>query len=220
MKICGVFSDVGDIDVPKFEFFWTQLKTVSEKMWTPPASLPKFWWVLSEQDKVQYNRLRAFFMANTESNQRNRRLSSFTEAIEMIRSFCLRDDGNDMIRCIVCGIVWLKDGVATNTHRLAGLLSKCKSSINGSFQMMGYAETIPRRKGSDMVSDYLTLLKGDRGELRKWTLRMRKDRVQQQRQIELEDLAFDSALEKLKTIDEDEVDFWTALTPNETSFSV
>lgn len=23
MKICGVFSDVGDIDVPNFEFFWT-----------------------------------------------------------------------------------------------------------------------------------------------------------------------------------------------------
>jgi hypothetical protein len=110
-------------------------------------------------------------MNNPESVQRNRRVSAFTETLEMIKSFAVRGDLNDLLRCLACGIIWLPNAVAINTHQLGFLMSRCKSSINGSFQLLGYKERLSRKTASDLVASTLSFLKEDRSELRKWTVR-------------------------------------------------
>ncbi|OHT05547.1 hypothetical protein TRFO_26690 [Tritrichomonas foetus] len=140
-------------------------------------NMPKFWWMISEADRVSYSYVRAFIKNNPESNQRNKRLSSFTEMLNVVRSYAIRGDSGDNNRCLVCGILWLPGAIAINTHQLGFLLSKCKSSINGSLQILGYKEKITRKTASDLVANSLTAIRDDRSELRKWTVRCLDDSI-------------------------------------------
>ena len=73
--------------------------------------LPNYWWLLTSSDLQQYNYLR-YALSSTESkNQRNRRIATFSEAIEAVRLFVIRGDINDSIRALVCGIAWLPEGL-------------------------------------------------------------------------------------------------------------
>lgn len=132
---------------------------------------PKYWWLLSEPDRTSYTYLRSFIKNNPESNQRNKRLTSFTDMLEIIRRYAIRGDSGDANRCLVCGILWLPGAIAINTHQLGFLMAKCKSSINGSLQILGYKETISRKTASDLVAKALLAIRDDRSELRKWTVR-------------------------------------------------
>ncbi|KAK8884794.1 hypothetical protein M9Y10_043914 [Tritrichomonas musculus] len=132
---------------------------------------PKYWWLLNEPDRTGYTYLRTFIKNNPESNQRNKRLTSFTDMLEIIRRYAIRGDSGDANRCLVCGILWLPGAIAINTHQLGFLMDKCKSSINGSLQILGYKETISRKTASDLVAKALLAIRDDRSELRKWTVR-------------------------------------------------
>ena len=80
---------------------------------------------------------------------------------------------NDFKRSLVCGIVWLKNGIAINTHQLSILINKCKSSINGSFQSLGYG-TIPTGCGtSNELITTFPFMRTNFAELRQWTMRMK-----------------------------------------------
>lgn len=136
---------------------------------------PKYWWLLSESDRVGYSYIRSLIMNNPESNQRNKRLSTFLDIIEMIRRYAVRGDSGDANRCLVCGILWLPGAIAINTHQLGFLMDKCKSSINGCFQILGYQEKISRKSASDLVGNKLSMIHDDRSELRKWTVRCMDD---------------------------------------------
>ena len=88
---------------------------------------------------------------------------------------CIRDsmrgDSEDRNRALVCGIYWLKDSIAINTRQLIKILSKCKSSINGSFQQLGYG-TIPA--GVDSCGELIKVFpewNNNFSELRQWTVR-------------------------------------------------
>lgn len=135
------------------------------------ANVPKYWWILSEQDRAGYNMLRSYIMANRESQHRNKRIPSFRDNIETIKRYIIRGEPDDVKRCIVCGILWLPDAIAINTHQLGFLMSKCKSSINGSFQIMGYKENISRKNASELVANTLLPIQEDKNELRRWTVR-------------------------------------------------
>ena len=137
----------------------------------PKQTTPKYWWLLTEQDKAGYTYIRSFIKNNPESNQRNKRLSTFTDMIEVIRRYAIRGDAGDANRCLVCGILWLPGAIAINTHQLGFLMAKCKSSINGSLQILGYKEKIARKSASDLVGNSLYAIRNDRSELRKWTVR-------------------------------------------------
>ena len=138
-------------------------------------NLPNFWWLISEADRVGYSYMRTFIKNYPEKNQRNKRISSFTEMLKVIRHYAIRGDNSDANRCLVCGILWLPGAIAINTHQLGFLLSKCKSSINGSLQILGYKETMKRKNASDLISNSLTAIRNNRGELRKWTIRCQVD---------------------------------------------
>jgi hypothetical protein len=90
----------------------------------------------------------------------------------------VRGDPSDAARGLVCGILWLDSGIAINTHQLRLISSKCKSSINASFQTLGYG-TIP--SGADVSRELLQafpFMQTQFALLRQWTIRQKVDQSQ------------------------------------------
>lgn len=132
---------------------------------------PLFIDLLSTEDKVIYNELREEFSSQKYKNRRNRSDNVFKSMIQLISDFINRDKNDVWKRSLVCGIVWIKDMIIINTHQLRILIDKCKSSINGSFQSIGY-EALP--SGEEYVSHIISLypfMKNNYSELRQWTAR-------------------------------------------------
>jgi hypothetical protein len=135
------------------------------------VSLPQHWDLLSSEDQIRYTSLQQELSAPSRRNRRNRSLATFGEVIGAIRQFVVRNDENDWKRAIVCGICWLDVTIGVNTRQLRLLIAKCKSSINGSFQSLGFGFV---STGSDCMAaivQYFPVLKSNFVELRQWTLR-------------------------------------------------
>ena len=128
--------------------------------------------ILSPADRRSFEELKTKVGSPENRYNRNKRLATFNEIIESIKSFCIRNDGDDWKRCIVCGICWIgKRDLAINTRQLRVLIAKSKSTINGALSKMGY-ETVPT-KGSnaeDLVQT-IPFLKKQYNEMRQWTIR-------------------------------------------------
>jgi hypothetical protein len=151
-------------------------ETVTIRMSDSPSdsdsSLPKYFSLLSEADQARYLELKTIVKSNQCPIRRGHRLESFKDDISSIREFCLRYDGDDWKRCAACGICWLPIGVAINNHQLSILLEKCKSSINGCLQKIGYSAMQSRTDSSGPLSDALPVLKDNLTEQREWTVRL------------------------------------------------
>jgi hypothetical protein len=76
---------------------------------------------------------------------------------------------------MLCGVCWLADGIAVNTHQLKRLVTKCKSSIYGSLQKIGYTVSLGRAESAQAMTAFFPMLKDNTAELRKWTVRRRED---------------------------------------------
>lgn len=141
---------------------------------TPPnkEDISKFWYLLNENDKKEYLSLFSMIKENNiESKLKKKRIPSFNDTIELIHKYAIRGDSGDTARSIICGILWLENSIAINSHRLGFLMSKCKSSINGSLQMLGYKEITSKRQTSEIVGGKISSITNDRNEVRKWTIR-------------------------------------------------
>ena len=132
---------------------------------------PQYIELLSENDMEMYKTLRKTLTSSENRNCRNKRLESFSEMLKSIKNYAIRQDNNDWKRCIVCGVCWLSDGIAVNTHQLSILLGKCKSSINGSLHRMKYVPFPSSNKASTELMELIPKLKTNFAELRQWTLR-------------------------------------------------
>jgi hypothetical protein len=133
---------------------------------------PQFLGLLSDADRAAYAELRAYLSSAACRNRRNKRLESFGETLDAVRAFAVRGAGDDWARCLVCGVVWLPGSIATNTRQLRLLTDKCKSSINGSLQRMGYAFRRSARAGTRTRSSGIGCPRSaSAAELRQWTVR-------------------------------------------------
>jgi hypothetical protein len=138
----------------------------------PPAEQLKFYDLLSPDDKLKYGELRAILSSKLRRNRRGKRLDEFAEILASIHSFCVRQDGSDWQRSLVCGVCWLPNGIAINNRQLSILIGKCKSSINGSLQKMGYFAVQNRAETSAPLTDAIPMLRNHFNELREWTVRL------------------------------------------------
>ena len=136
------------------------------------VELPAYWERLSEEDKMTYAFLRKTLASPNCKNRRNQSQKTFKNILKGLKSFVVRGDAGDRDRMLVCGISWLPNQtIATNTKQLRIILSKCKSSINGSFQSLGYG-TVP--SGADSATSLIKLFpefEKNYPELRQWTVR-------------------------------------------------
>jgi hypothetical protein len=138
-------------------------------------SLPDHWDLLSDDDKLAYVRLRRYFSTGPSKHVRNSRIDTFEGMIESIRSFAERGDETDWCRFLVCGVCWMENAIAINTRQLRVLVSKCKSSINGCFQQMGYTTSMSHCESWKVLFRRIPLLKDSFAELRQWTIRYKSN---------------------------------------------
>ncbi|KAK8866480.1 hypothetical protein M9Y10_009444 [Tritrichomonas musculus] len=134
---------------------------------------PQYFDLLPESDKKEYIELRNQLFDPKYKNRRNKSHEAFREVVQSIEKFVVKHDGNDWKRSLVCGIIWLDQSIAINTHQLRLLVDKCKSSINGSFQDLGY-KTVPT--GADSAKELITkfpFMRNNFSELRQWTIRQK-----------------------------------------------
>ena len=132
---------------------------------------PKFFELLSDNDRVLYNNMRSGLSSHACRNRRGKRLETFGEMLKAIKTFCIRNDEDDWKRCLVCGVCWLSNGIAINTMQFSGLLGKCKSSINGSLQMLGYKPFPCSSSQNKELLDKIPYLKQNPSDIKQWTLR-------------------------------------------------
>ena len=146
------------------------------------AETPKFFDLLTDNDRVLYNNMRSGLSSHACRNRRGKRLETFGEMLKAIKTFCIRNDEDDWKRCLVCGVCWLSNGIAINTRHLSLLIDKCKSSINGSLQKLGYTTLQSRQESNDQLSEFIPILKNNFNELREWTIRQQVPHEGQQQQ--------------------------------------
>jgi hypothetical protein len=145
----------------------------------PPArARPQFWDLLSADDQRAYEALQPTLAVLAGKSRRDRNNESFTQILEHLRAFVVRGDADDARRGLVCGVVWLENGIAINTHQLRLVSTKCKSSINAAFQSLGYG-TIP--SGADVAASLVSLfpfMQRQFSLIRQWTIRQKVDASQ------------------------------------------
>jgi hypothetical protein len=134
---------------------------------------PAFFDLLSEDDKLAYDTLSRSLSSPTIKNRRNQSISVFQSVIGCIRSFVVRNNGDEWKRSLVCGMCFFDNTIAINNHNLRFLTSWCKSSINGLLQSMGYNTLPPRSDPTRELVSFLPPIRGNFAELRKWTVRQK-----------------------------------------------
>lgn len=136
-----------------------------------PSNTPKYFSLLNQQDKEGYRKLQTVLLQATEKRHRGHRLDIFLDCLDQIHRFSQRGEEDDWKRCCVCGVCFLKCGIALNSHQMKFLTNKCKSSINGALKMMKYKTTSARGDINPELVDFLPILKGNTNELRQWSVR-------------------------------------------------
>jgi hypothetical protein len=127
--------------------------------------------MLSEADRTAYSHLQALIARSTFTSPRNQRVKSFAETLEIIRRFVMRDDPEDSLRGLVCGLYWLPDGIAVDVHEVRLLVPRCKSSIHGSLHKLGYTLSLGRLECAEVLTKIFPLVRDQTAELRKWSIR-------------------------------------------------
>lgn len=134
---------------------------------------PQYWYLLTEHDKARYRALQLAFTPGELLASRICSNQTFEYILSVIRKYAERGDSDDWKRCLVCGICWLDDGLAINTRQLTLLLSKCKSSINGSLQKIGYRANTTQIDFCRNLVPKIPFLRQQTNELRQWSIRRR-----------------------------------------------
>lgn len=140
----------------------------------PDNNMPLHWEILSKMDLSAYLSLRNFFYEQIHKSRKGERLDSFSDKLNMIKKYIDSSDSDKWKRSKVCGIIFFEDRLIINIQQLRILLGKCKSSINGSLQQLGYT-SLPQGApfGQNAVSQYEFLV-NDKSEVKKWTVREKK----------------------------------------------
>lgn len=110
-------------------------------------------------------------------NRRNRSKETFNEIFGTIKKCVTGNPDREIERYLVCGIVWLDNGIAINTHQPHLLINKCKSTINGSFQALWYETASTGLDSSIELVNNFSFMKSNFSELRQWTVRQKMQMI-------------------------------------------
>jgi hypothetical protein len=102
---------------------------------------------------------------------KDRRLDTFPRDLMLAISYIERSPTNTEARAILVGLCFIGPCVCVNTRQLKTFMARCKSSINGSFQQLGYVLIAARAKARECVLASLPALRAHREVMRQWTAR-------------------------------------------------
>jgi len=146
---------------------------------TQEISLPTpYWNNLSPSDKTEFQRLRNNFHQSQKMSSKDRRLVSFSNELITILKFIERSESGRENRTVLVGVCFAGPFIGVNTRQLKNFLGRCKSSINGSFQQLGYVALRTKSKARTCVLSIIPSLINDQNILRQWTVRCAADDAQ------------------------------------------
>ena len=143
------------------------------------ASLPQpYWGSLSQSDKIEYHRLRNFFHQSQKMSCKDRRLVSFSNELTEILKYIEHSETGRENRTVLVGVCFAGPFIGVNTRQLKNFLGRCKSSINGSLQQLGYVALKTKSKARTCILSILPSLVNDQNNLRQWTIRWASEDAQ------------------------------------------
>lgn len=141
-------------------------------------SLPsQFWNALSREDQDEFMRLRTNFHNGQKISSKDRRIVTFSKELNIVLRFLERSNSNLEARCILTGVCFVGPIICVNNRQLKAFLSRCKSSINGSFQQLGYVALKTKSKARNCVISALPMLQNHPNILKQWTVRCASDKT-------------------------------------------
>jgi hypothetical protein len=132
---------------------------------------PAFWDRLPSDEKAEFIRLRNQLHASQQGSSKDSRLVSFRNELTLVLKFLERDESHREARSILAGIAFAGPFICVNTRLLKSFLGRCKSSINGGFQQMGYVALKTKTKARNCIVTVMRTLSSDQALLRQWTVR-------------------------------------------------
>lgn len=142
----------------------------------PGSDLPiSFWEKLSHKEKVEFIEIRKRFHQNQKTSTKDRRSISFSDEIQMVLNFTEDSDISRENKSILIGIAFAGSFICVNTRQLKNFLGRCKSSINGSFQQMGYVAVKTKSKARSCILSVMPSLSTENYLLRQWSVRYASD---------------------------------------------
>lgn len=129
------------------------------------------WNRLSAEDKAEFLSLRVRFHQGQRASGKDRRVISFHKELLTALAFVERREGGKEDRSVVSGVGFAGRYICVNTRSLKAFLGRCKSSINGSFQQMGYVALKTKTKARNCILAIMHSLIDDPDNLRQWTVR-------------------------------------------------
>ena len=143
----------------------------SQEILLPPA----YWGKLSQDDKNEFTRLRANFHQSQKMSSKDSRLVSFSNELHTVLKYIEHSEEGRECRTILTGVAFGRAFICVNTRQLKCFLGRCKSSINGSFQQLGYVAIKTKSKARACILAILPSLINDQNILRQWTVRFASD---------------------------------------------
>jgi hypothetical protein len=135
------------------------------------ASVPLFFWnQLSPDDKSEFIRLRSSFHETQKTSSKDRHSITFQRELNIAFQYVERQLEHIDARAILTGVCFAGPIVCVNNRQLKSFLGRCKSSINGSFQQLGFTALRSKSKARDCVMAVLPALRGS-PIARQWTAR-------------------------------------------------
>lgn len=138
---------------------------------------PEFIYLLNEQDKLAYEDLRKSYAESLYSKSRNNSTNHFQELLNSIKKYAQRETPDDWKRCLVCGVVFLNNRLAINNHQLKFLYGKCKSSINGVLNKIGWETHDTRGDLDPELVAFFPLFRKNVAKLRQWSIRIQNTKA-------------------------------------------
>ncbi|KAH0794337.1 hypothetical protein GPJ56_001779 [Histomonas meleagridis] len=130
-----------------------------------------YWKMLSEDEKEEYVRICENFKNEEKKTSKDKRIVSFPNELSILVHFIEQSEFNKEARCVLVGICFCGPILCLNNRQLKNLTCRCKSSINGSFQKLGYVSISCKSKSRDCVITALPSLKCYPILLRQWSSR-------------------------------------------------
>lgn len=138
----------------------------------PEPTLPlSYWNSLSQEDRAEFIKLRNQLHQSQKTSVKDRRLVSFSNEMTSIHAFLERSDVGHEQRSVLAGVAFAGPFICVNTRQLKSFLGRCKSSINGSLQQLGYVAVRTKSKARTCVLSILPSLANEPNLLRQWTVR-------------------------------------------------
>ena len=129
------------------------------------------WTALTREDQTTFMQLHLHFIRQQKEHMKDRRNNTFFNDIQCLLQFIEYSPIRKDDRAICVGLACSGPFVCVNTQQIKIILGRCKSSINNSFQMIGYEAVKTKGKSREAILSIIPALSNEQNTLRKWTVR-------------------------------------------------